>query len=132
MRRAMAVGMLGLGMLAAATGCAPQACPAIGWISVVEVDATAVGDAVFVQLCVNATCSPAPDSSEADAPAITVTTDEHTWSFGFIDLSTPENVTVRVYRAGALTDETEHAVDWTHSTEACGGPSIADPIVLGG
>ena len=46
-------------------------------------------------------------------------------------MSAPEEVLIRVYAAGgALLVEEEHEIEWTHSTDPCGGPSIAAPIVV--
>ena len=104
-------------------------CPAIGWDNAIQVDASDFGDDVFVQLCTDAGCSP--------APGVTRTVDEDlavprggngVFQIGF---AAPEVVTIRVYdAAGALLHDAEHNVDWTHTEGRCGGPSTAEPVVL--
>lgn len=131
MRRAMAVGILGLAMLAAsATACAPQACPAIGWINTIEVDASAFGDAVFVQLCVDAGCSSAPGEEPTTSSDLGVPV--HTGDGEFVvGMTTPDEATIRLYASdGTLLQESAHAIDWTEPTDVCGGPSTAAPITL--
>ena len=136
MRRAAAV-MLVIGVLLSAPGCAPlvsEACPAIGWINTVDVDASAYGDAGFVQLCVDGVCSPAPDAAEDDVELIpAVTGDAGVWSFSMVNTEpTPASVVVRIFEAGgALLEESEHDITWELSTARCGGPAIADRVVVG-
>ncbi|MGW8481519.1 hypothetical protein ACWGJP_00165 [Microbacterium sp. NPDC055903] len=94
-------------------------------------DASALGDAAFVQLCVEETCSPAPDAAGSDSSPIMVTNDQESWSFSLTSMTTPEEASIRVYDPeGVLVQESAHAVSWTHSTEVCGGPSTAESIVL--
>ncbi|GAB3600776.1 hypothetical protein [Microbacterium tumbae] len=131
MRKAWTAGALASALLALSAGCAPVACPAIGWVNAITVDASALGDAVFVQLCVEEACSPAPDAVDADSSPIMVTTGEDAWAFSLIDMTTPGEVSIRVYDLeGVLLRESDHDVRWTHSTEVCGGPSTAEPVVL--
>jgi hypothetical protein len=128
MRRAATAILTGL-LLVALAGCA-TACPAIGYISVLTVDAGAYGDDVFVQLCVPGGCSVGPDGTETPSTEPTVpSVGEELGDFLF--LAVPDAVTARVFAAdGTLLAENEHEIDWTHSTEQCGGPSTADLLVL--
>ncbi|WP_435745945.1 hypothetical protein [Microbacterium sp. PMB16] len=126
-RTAMATltALLGLSL----AGCA-TACPAIGYISVLTVDASAYGDDVFVQLCVPGGCSAGPDgqetpSSDPTVPNVGEEPDE------FLFMSVPDEVTARVFAPdGTLLVEDDHDISWTHSTEQCGGPSTAPPLIL--
>lgn len=126
----LTVGMLVMALLGAATGCAQTACPAIGWINTVEVDASAFGPDVLVQFCVDAGCSAGPGeeptpSSDMGAP---LQNEDGVFS---LSMTTPEQATIRVYDAtGTLLHESDHDITWSHSTERCGGPSISDPVVL--
>ncbi|WP_300266284.1 hypothetical protein [Microbacterium sp.] len=132
MRRAVAGGMLGVALVAGATGCTPPGavCPAIGWINTVIVDASAFGEDVFVQLCVDAGCSTEPGtpptvSSDLGVPALAEDDEFH------VGMTTPEHATVRIYDAsGTLIRESEHDIAWVLSAEACGGPATASPITL--
>lgn len=132
MRRAAVVGMLGVILLAGTAGCAApgSVCPTIGWINSVRVDASAFGSDVFIQLCVDAGCSAAP--TEAPTPSsdlsVPVSTGDGAYAVG---MTTPDEATVRVYdAAGALIQESEHAMSWTLPTDVCGGPGTAAPIVV--
>jgi len=132
MRKAAAVGILGLALLTGATGCAAPGlvCPAIGWINTLEVDASAFAGDVFVQLCVEAGCSSAPGETPSMSSdlAIPVSTGDGVYEIG---MTTPDEATVRVYdAAGALIQESEHVINWTLPTDPCGGPGTADPIIL--
>lgn len=111
------------------TGCA-TACPAIGWTNGVAIDASVHAPDVFLQVCSEHGCSPAP--GVAPTPEIDPSTptggDDGRFFFGF---DAPEEITVRVFDAGGiLLAESEETIDWTHSTDRCGGPSTAPPIVL--
>ncbi|MDP3949866.1 hypothetical protein [Microbacterium sp.] len=128
MRRRLAVGMLAIVLLGATTGCAPTECPAIGWNNTVEVDASAFGPDVFVQLCVDAGCSAGPgeDHTPSSVMGAPMQNEEGVFS---LSMTTPDEATIRVYdAAGSLLQESVHDIAWTHSTEVCGGPSIAEPI----
>ena len=127
MRRA-ATAFLTAALAVSLAGCA-TACPAIGYISILTVDASAYGDDVFVQLCVSTGCSVGPDGQETPSTDPTVPSVGEDGEFLF--MAVPEAVTARVFAAdGILLAENEHEIDWTHSTEQCGGPSTARPLVL--
>lgn len=133
MRRLIAVaGLMLTGIVT--TACVPpilDACPAIGYVTGLQVDATAIPDATWVQLCADAVCSAAPGEGESVDLVIRASEDGGTWAFSFIGIDAPDDVVTRVTdAAGTLLQETEHRVDWTRSAERCGGPSTADPIVL--
>lgn len=119
---------------AVATACAPPfgtTCPAIGYITKLQVDATGIPDATWVQLCSSDNCSPAPGTTGSESTVIGATEREAVWSFSFLDNSAPGTVTIRVTdAAGSILQEREHRIDWTHATDPCGGPSSADPVVL--
>lgn len=113
------------------TGCSSDVvCPAIGWNNTVRVDASAFGEAVLVQLCVDAGCTAAPGeeltvSSDMGMP---VQNEDGVFS---LSMTAPEEATIRVYDSvGAFLYESDHDIAWTHSTEVCGGPSIAETITL--
>lgn len=128
MRRAAAVALsAALGMSLA--GCA-TACPAIGYLSVLTVDAGAFGDDVFVQLCVPGGCSIGPYGGETPSSDPTVpSVGEEPGEFLF--MAVPDAVAAHVFAAdGTLLAESEHAITWTHSTAQCGGPSTTPPLVL--
>lgn len=134
MRRAAGTTVLAIAVLMGATGCMPpflNACPAIGYISGVAIDTRAYGDAIFVQVCVETECSLAPDDDpSADGGSIGVSPTEAGWSATFL-AELPDAITVRVYDlVGGLVAEQAHDIEWTHSTERCGGPSTAPPVVL--
>ncbi len=128
MRRAAAA-IIGpvIGLLLA--GCA-TVCPAIGWSNGITIDSSAFGEGVFLQVCSDAGCSAGPGAQptpESDS-SIPVQGDAGAFFFGF---AAPDRITVRVYdSAGALLAESDEPIDWTHSTDPCGGPSTAPPIVL--
>ncbi|WP_309102531.1 hypothetical protein [Microbacterium sp.] len=129
MRKA-AIAVMGFVLLLTLPACAENACPAIGWNNVVTVDAAAYGDDVFIQLCTDAGCSAAPgeEPTPSSDPATPVRADDTTFGFG---MAAPDEALVRVYAAdGSLVAESEHTISWTHSTDRCGGPSTAEPIVL--
>lgn len=128
MRRAATViltALVGLSL----TGCA-TACPAIGYISVLTVDASAYGDDVLVQLCVPGGCSAGPDGQETPSTDPTVPfVGEEPGEFLFMSVS--DEVTARVFAPdGTLLVEDDHDITWTHSTEQCGGPSTAPPLIV--
>ncbi|MDQ0642111.1 hypothetical protein [Microbacterium murale] len=131
MRRMLAIGMLGLVLALGTTGCSSDlVCPAIGWNNTVQVDASAFGDAVLVQLCVDAGCSAGP--GEEPAPSSDMGMPVHAEDGVFnLSMTAPEEATIRVYdAAGTLLQESGHEIEWTHSTEACGGPGVAAPITV--
>ncbi|WP_341945091.1 hypothetical protein [Microbacterium sp. LWH11-1.2] len=130
MRRAATTILTAALLLPALTGCAMNACPAIGYVSVLTVDAGAYGDDVWVQLCVPGGCSVGPDGQETPSTDPTVPfVGEEPGEFLF--LAVPDAVTAHVFAAdGTLLAEQEHAITWTHSTEQCGGPSTTPPLVL--
>lgn len=135
MRRAVAV-LWAAGVLLGACGCAqlvPEVCPAIGWINGLDVDVSAYGDGVFVQLCVDGVCSPAPDAADDEAELIPVVVgDAGVWSFSMVNGDpTPDAVVVRVFEPGGeLLVESAREVAWAASTDRCGGPAVAEPIVV--
>lgn len=128
MRRAAAVTLTVLLGLALA-GCA-TACPAIGYISVLTVDAGAYGDEAFVQLCVPGGCSAGADGTETSSSDATVPfRGQEDGEFLFTAVS--DEIIVRVFAPdGSLLTEQEHDIPWTHSEEQCGGPSTTPPLVL--
>ena len=123
--------MLGLVLALGSIGCSSDVvCPAIGWNNTVEIDASAFGEAVFVQLCVDAGCSAAPGEEPTPSSDMGMPVQNEDGVFS-LSMTAPEEATVRVYDSlGALLHESEHDIAWTHSTEACGGPSIAETITL--
>lgn len=131
MRRVGVVGMLGAAA-ALLTGCTfpPEACTAIGWSNAVTIDSSAYGSDVFVQVCTDAGCSAAPgvEPTPSTDASIPERGDAGMFGFGF---DAPDDITVRVYDAdGILLAQSEETIDWTHSTDPCGGPSTAPPVVL--
>lgn len=134
MRRVAAVSMLALGVVLSTTACVPpflNACPAIGYISGIAIDTSAYGDAIFVQVCAEEECSLAPDDDpSAGSGTIEASSTDSGWAVSFL-AGLPDTVTVRVYDlVGDLVTEQAHDIDWTHSTERCGGFSTAPPVVL--
>ncbi|QMU95791.1 hypothetical protein FVO59_00160 [Microbacterium esteraromaticum] len=117
-----------------ATACAPSfvdACPAIGYIAALQVDASAIPEAAWVQLCDGAICSPGFGEEESVDTQIGVSSQDGVWGFAFLAREPVEHASIRVFGAdGALIQETEHNVEWTHSTARCGGPSTADTVML--
>ncbi|MDQ0615948.1 hypothetical protein QF046_003589 [Microbacterium sp. W4I4] len=106
-------------------------CPAIGYVTGLQVDATGITDATWVQLCADEACSPLPGETESTDIRIGVNEDDGIWAFSFLSIEMPDDVTIRATDAdGAVLQESEHHIDWAHSTERCGGPSTAEPIVL--
>lgn len=136
MRRLAAVtGLVLAGVLV--TSCAPDpmidgdVCPAIGYITVLEVDAAAIPGAAWVQLCDDAVCSLAPGTATGTAEQIGATEQEGIWTFSFHGRAPAATATIRVTDdTGALLKESEHHIDWVDSTARCGGPSTADTVVL--
>ncbi|WP_144873564.1 hypothetical protein [Microbacterium sp. 1.5R] len=133
MHRAAAVALTGSALALMLSGCAftfpPGACSAVGWNNGVTVDAAAHGRDVFVQVCSDAGCSPEPGvepTPETDA-SIPVRGDGGVFFFGF---DAPDEITVRVYDGDVLLAETRESIEWTHSTDECGGPSTAPDVVL--
>jgi|GEM_PF-3162272 len=119
---------------ALATACMPpflDVCPAIGYVTGLQVDATGIQDAAWVQLCADEACSPLPGEAESTDLWIGASQNAGVWAFSFLSIEAPEDVTIRVTDAdGVMLQESEHRIDWTHSTDRCGGPSTADQIVL--
>jgi hypothetical protein len=129
--RAIAVVALLGGAVTGSSGCA-VACPAIGWFNGATLDTSAVPDAVAVQFCVEGECSPALGTEPTSSTNLFVVTpqDDGTWVLG-LDMSAPDVIDIRLFDAqNALIHESEESISWTHSTEPCGGPSTADPIVV--
>jgi hypothetical protein len=131
MRRLLVV--LGLSLVAVLTSaCAPMTrdvCPAIGYVSSLTVDATRIPDAARVQLCAEDLCPTGVDGEDG-AWIFGSSESDGIWVFSFI-AGAPEQVVIRVTDAeGAVIQEREHRITWTHSTARCGGPSTADPLVL--
>lgn len=128
-----AASIVGLVLALLLCGCSfpPGVCPAIGWVSGVAIDSSAFGDEILVQVCVAGECSPAPGEDPATSTAsVGVSQSDAGWSASFLS-GLPDSVTIRVYElTGALISEREYDIGWTHSTEPCGGPSTAPPIVL--
>ncbi|MCK8478941.1 hypothetical protein [Microbacterium aurugineum] len=125
-----ALALLGAAMTAA-TGCV-VACPAIGYISTVLVDVSAVPEAVELQFCVENECSPAPgDEPTSRSNAFeAVPQDDAIWSLA-LDMYTPQIIEIRLFDAeGALIHESEQEISWTHSGGQCPGPSTAEPVKL--
>lgn len=134
MRRLLAV--LGIVLTGAiATACAPpfaDVCPAIGYITALQVDASANPEAAWVQLCDGVICSPGFGEQESVDTQIGVTAEDGIWGFPFLVREPMEHANIRVFDAnGTLIQETEHTIEWTHSAARCGGPSTADTVVLG-
>lgn len=130
MRRAIAAASVALVVLAGALGCVPGgACPAIGWINTVTVDASAFGDAAFVQLCVPVGCSAAPGEHPSPSSDLRVPTSSADGGFA-VGMTTPDSVTVRVYDADGILHEEAVEISWTHSDGPCGGPSVAGVIMV--
>lgn len=128
MRRA-AVAVIGLVLALLLPGCA-TACPAIGWSNGVEIDASALGPDVLLQICSDAGCSAEPGATPTPQTDFSTPAqgDAGIFHFGF---AAPDVITVRVYDdSGILVAETRESIDWTHSSDACGGPSTAPPIIL--
>lgn len=133
MRRAATAILTGL-LLLCLTGCISpfqNACPAIGWVNAVTVDASAVPGVSAVQFCVESECSPAPGSeTDDDGSLFWVNAEEGGWVLS-LDMSAPDTITIRLFDANnALIRESEESISWTHSDGPCGGPSTADPLVL--
>jgi hypothetical protein len=128
MRRA-AIVTLTAALMVSLAGCA-TACPAIGYISVLTVDARAYGEDILVQLCVPGGCSHGPDGQETPSSDPTVPfAGEEPGEFLFMAI--PDAVTAHVFAPdGTLLAEQEHDIAWTHSTAECGGPSTTPPLVL--
>ncbi|MGB3374002.1 MAG: hypothetical protein WBA87_02530 [Microbacterium sp.] len=106
-------------------------CPAIGYITGLQVDATGIPEAAWVRLCADGVCSPAPGETESPDLRIGASEDAGVWAFSFLSVETPDEVTIRVTdAAGAVLQETTHRIAWTHSTDRCGGPSNAETLVL--
>lgn len=116
-----------IGLLLA--GCA-TVCPAIGWSNGVTIDSSAFGGDVFLQVCSDAGCSSGPGAQPTPETDSSVPAQGEAGAFHF-GFAAPDRITVRVYdSAGALLAESDEQIDWTHSTDPCGGPSTAPPIVL--
>lgn len=129
--RSLAALTLLTGVTTGASGCA-VACPAIGYISTVVVDVSAVPDAVDVQFCVEGECSPAPgDEATSRSNAFeAVPQDDGTWNLA-LDMYTPESIEIRLFDAvGTLVHESEQEIAWTHSGGPCPGPSTAEQVTL--
>jgi len=138
-------------VVAALAGCAPfgVACPAIGYVSVVEVTLTGDIAAVdAVQFCDDdGQCSgefppdptptaatvPLATSSPMTAPAYTATrVDARHWTFTVIG-PLPDGGTATAYRADAsAAGDATVTLTWKRvgGSAQCGGPMRADPIML--
>ncbi|WP_217181392.1 hypothetical protein [Streptomyces sp. AC495_CC817] len=134
MRRFAAVSVLAVGVLAGTTACMPpflDVCPAIGYVSAVSIDTGAFGEAILVQVCDGEECTLGPGDDPADSTtSFGAYPADDGWAVTF-SAAVPDTVTVRVYDlVGAEIAQGDYDIDWTHSTERCGGPSTAPPIVL--
>ncbi|MGN7947709.1 hypothetical protein ACTJKH_03080 [Microbacterium sp. 22215] len=123
------VAAVGLVVALLLPGCATT-CSAIGWSNGVEIDASAYGSEVFLQVCSEAGCSADPGVTPTPETDLSVPAqgDAGTFQFGF---AAPDDITVRVYDdSGILIAETQETIAWTHSSDPCGGPSTAPPVVV--
>ena len=144
-------------LVAALAGCMPLGvvCPAIGYVSVIEVELTGDIAAVdSVQFCDgDGQCSaelppdptprpttlpmgttlPMATSSPMTPPAYTGTrVDARRWTFTVI-AGLPDGGTATAYRAdGAAAGDATATLDWKRvgGSAQCGGPMKAEPIVL--
>ena len=130
MRRAAAslVGPV-LALLLAGCSFPPGACPAVAWNNSIAVDSSAYPGEVFIQICTDSGCSAAPGVSPTPATDFSLRTgDGGAFHLG---MTSPDRILVRVYDAsGSMLSESEEPITWTRSTDPCGGPSTAPPIVL--
>ncbi len=129
-------------LAASLAGCAPEACPAIGWSSSLTVELTGDTSPVhLVELCSEGTCSGpvqrAPDTGaknflpvpstgavsrgpvsegtelEEPSPYSASRVDDNTWHMGFM-MQTPTAVTVRALTAGGkVLAEENFTLEWT-------------------
>lgn len=95
-----------------------------------EVDTSAFGEAIFVQVCVENECSLAPDDDPERSTSTIWVNSSDGWDVSFMT-GGPDAVRIRVFDlGGVLLGERDYDIDWTRSTDTCGGPSTAPPIVL--
>jgi plasmid stability protein len=133
-RRAGLVAVAGLVAAMWLTGCAPSACPAIGWSNTLTVqldgDASAVDQ---VQLCTDDGCAPA-EEFDPSGPLGQVTvegSDGDSWTFS-LGMTRPEQLTVRALAAdGTVLSDTQVSPEWVRvgGSEQCGGPGKATVAV---
>lgn len=116
------------------TGCAPFACPAIGWSNTLTVQLVGDTSAVDqVQRCTDAGCAPAADVDPSGPLGwITVeSNDGDSWTFS-VGMTSMEQVTVRTLAAdGTVLSDTEATPEWVRvgGSAQCGGPSEATVAV---
>lgn len=124
-----AVVVIGLVLALLLPGCATT-CTAIGWSNGVEIDASAYGPELFLQICSDAGCSAEPGATPTPQSDLSVPAQGEAGIFHF-GFAAPDDITVRVYDgSGILVAETQESIEWTHSSAPCGGPSTAPPLVL--
>lgn len=133
-RRAGIVVVAGLVSLTGLAGCAPFACPAIGWsntlVAQLDGDTSAVA---HVQLCTDDGCAPV-EGGDPSGPLGSVqleAQDAGSWTFS-IGMDRPDQVTVRTLAAdGTVLSDTEVAPAWVRvgGSEQCGGPGEATVTV---
>ncbi|MGF0118682.1 hypothetical protein ACQFYA_20515 [Promicromonospora sp. Marseille-Q5078] len=123
-----ALGIVVLAVLAATVGSrviAPQACPAIGYSSLLAV--TMTGETLEVDLVQVRDSDrwqpPAPGSEDATAPSLMTSRDGDTWTFTLV--YPPNPIALRALDdAGDVIARTEVDVHWVRvgGTAECGGP----------
>lgn len=129
-RGALALVALLLGGVLALPGCA-VACPAIGYLNTVTLDARAYPDVEAVQFCIETECTPAPGESGDAGSLLGVTRlEDGEWSL-MLDMRAPEQIVVRLFDAdGVVIHESEEPISWTFTGGQCPGPATAAVVVV--
>jgi hypothetical protein len=130
--RRTAFAVTGLALLSAAlTGCTPSyACPAIGWINVVEIHIMGSADAVAsMEVCDETKCTTTdPETApEGTLPWTIAQKNTDTWQ-AWLNMDAPDNVAVRATDAtGATLADEPMKLSWKRvgGSEQCGGPGRA-------
>jgi hypothetical protein len=127
------------------SGCAPLACPAIGWSSRVDVAVDGSTERMsWLEVCADDQCvsaagpssmsePPQPSPLMSDSGQLHLTEGSGTaWTLD-VGMSAPERLTLRAFdAAGATIAESSVDLAWTRvgGSAACGGPSEAAPLTL--
>lgn len=122
MKRIVGFSALFVALVPTLAGCSSGACPAVGYLTNVEVRTT--GDFASLEACVAGDCVNSTDAP-SDLGLFSVTSDgDHSWTIGSFQ-GTPDKMTLRTRdAAGAMISEKVYNLDWTRTggSEQCGGP----------
>ena len=132
-RRGQIVGVSALLLVAASalSGCSVSACPAVLYLSHVEVRTT--GEFATLEACVAGDCVSSADTPSGDGLFGVTSDGENSWTIGSFQGS-PAKMTLRTRDdAGKMIAEEVVELEWTRTggSEQCGGPMETPAVEFG-